>query len=418
MDSTGSMGGEISNAKSGGPAFFDAVRADVPDSTFGVASFEDYPYSTYGDAASGDQPYRRIADLTANRTTWLTGVNSLTTRNGLDTPEAQVPALLAAATGQGLSWPGGSVAGQGISFRDGAAHFIALVSDAPFHNDKTGSDAYSGFVSPTYAEALAALSSGGIRVVAAESNGGTVGADMSGIATDTNGAYTWLNTDGAGLWSGTGVSNSPGISGALRAARYPVTTSTSCAPLQVSLSPSSWADVGGSSALSHTQTISVPSGITPSQLPSDGNADCSIAYTWGAVFIGERHVGVHVNFRTLSGGPPSNAFSIGRTRTNRARGTATLALTLPAAGKLDVLATAAVPARATRTKRIRVARVKRTVTKPGTIRITLTPYKAAKRILKLKGKLKTAVKVTYAPTGGKPRAKTKTLTLRLRRHRS
>lgn len=423
MDATGSMTGEINNAKSGAGIFFDAVRADSPDSAFAVASFEDYPYSTYGNGPALDRPYRRLSDLTAQKVTWQTAVNSIVLRNGGDTPEAQVPALFAAVTGQGLSWPGGMVPGQGISFRTGAAHFIALVSDAGFHNDKSGSDPYTGFVAPTYAEAVNALSSGSIRVIAADSheNGATPDADMSTIAADTGGAYYRANSLGTGLWTGNAPPQDTGISGALRAARYPVTAAASCAPLEISLNPGSWADVAGNSALPHDQTITVPAGVTASQLPPGGRVDCSVAYTWGEVFIGERHVEVQVILPTPPGGAPgggsaspSSAFSIGRTRINAARGTATLALTVPGSGKLDVLATASTRARASTAKRIRVARVRRAVTRPGTVRVTLTPSRAARRILKRKRRLKIAVKVTFTPTGGRSGTRTRALTLRLR----
>ncbi|HEX2234323.1 MAG TPA: hypothetical protein VHG69_13270 [Thermoleophilaceae bacterium] len=429
MDTTGSMGGEISSAQSGASSFFDAVRADSPDSTFAVAGFEDFPYSTYGSATgpTPDRPYYRQSDLTAQKATWQTAVNSLATRNGGDIPEAQVPALYTAATGAALTWPTGNVpAGAGISFRDGAARFVALVSDAAFHNDKNGNDPYD-FLTWSYAQALGALSSKSIRVIAAESNGGVLGADMSAIAADTNGAYTWLNSDGTGLWTGLGASvNSPGISGALRAARYPVTTATSCAPLEVSLSPGSWADVAGNDALSHTQTITVPAGVSASQLPPDRKVDCSVAYTWGDVAIGERHVEVQVVFPTSFGGGgdaggvagviPSNAFSIARARTS-SRGTATLALSVPGPGTLDLLATANASSRAVVARRIRVARVRKAVGAPGTVTVTLRPSRQARRILKRKGQLRTVVRITYTPTGGASSSKIKALTLRLRRAR-
>src|SRR4051794_15484912 len=159
MDTTGSMGGAISNAKVAAVTTYDSIVADAPNSMFAVAAFDDYPYSTYGSPSPppSDLPCYLPSDLTTNRTTWLNAVNSLTTHNGVDTPEAQVSALDKAASGAALTWPSGSVAaGNAISFRAGAAHIIGLVSDAPFHNDKAGNDLYS-FTAPSYANALTAL---------------------------------------------------------------------------------------------------------------------------------------------------------------------------------------------------------------------------------------------------------------------
>jgi hypothetical protein len=432
MDTTGSMGGEISSAQSGGSFFFDEVRGDSPDSAFAVASFEDYPYSTYGTLMAGDQPYRRLTDLVAGRPQWQTALNGLATRNGNDLPEAQVPALFAAVTGQSLGWPGGSTpAGQGISFRSGAARFIALVSDAPFHNDKGSADAYS-FASPTSAEALGQLSAAGVRVIAAESNDGAIGADMSAIAADTDGAYTWLNSTGVSLWTGAGVPSSPGILGALRAARYSVTAAGRCGPLDVAISPGSWADVAAESELAHTQTITVPAGIEPSQLPPGNRVDCAVSYTWGDVSIGTRSVEVEVVFpagpgpeppsneppsnEPPSNEPPSNAFSIDRLRSS-SRGTAVLVLDLPGAGTLDILATANAPSRPHEAKRFRVARVSKAVVAGGTARLTLRPSRRARRILTQMRRLRVSLRIAFKPTGGSTRIQTKGVTLKLRRPR-
>ena len=426
MDTTGSMGGEIENAKSGASTtFIPAVRADSPDSSFAVASFEDYPYLTYGGVAQGDQPYRRLTDLTSNVTTAQSAVNQLTARFGDDLPEAQVPALYAASSGAGLTWPegGSTAAGLGISFRPGAAHFIALVSDAPFHNDKDGADAYSS-TAPTYADALTSLASQHVRVIAADSNGAAVGADMAAIAADTGGGATMVNSNGSGLWTGNGVPGRPGILGVLQAARFPVTTTTSCDPLQVELSQDSWTDVAGDSELSHTQTVTVPPGIQGSDLPPDRKIDCQVAYTWGDVFIGTRAIEVEVAFPsaeqqpsvTPQTGVPSNLFSIDRARSS-AKGTATLRVTLPGPGRLVVVATARAPKKPRASKRFTVRRVTKTVAASGAVSVKLKPSRAAMRILRRKGRLKTSARITFTPTGGTARTRTKAVTLKVRRPR-
>ncbi|HYU59194.1 MAG TPA: hypothetical protein VEK39_00400 [Solirubrobacterales bacterium] len=301
FDTTGTMSGEVSNAKFGATSFFNAVRADSADSMFGVASFEDYPYSTFGNSAGmdPDSPYRRNTDLTASLGTWQTAVNSLSIRNGGDAPEAQVPAMDAAMTGSALTWPTGSTAaGQGISFRDGVPHVIALVSDGSFHNDSTGSDAYN-FTAPTYAQTLAALAAKDVRVIAADSSGLPDEADMLGIAADTNGIHTRFNTNGTALYDGIfNVSQSPGITKALHLLTWPVTRQLSCDPLQASIDSSSWASVAGSAMLPYTETISAPPQLSVADLPASGTVDCVVDFLWDGLKIAEQHTDVHVTLPT------------------------------------------------------------------------------------------------------------------------
>jgi hypothetical protein len=286
MDTTGSMAGELGVVKISSGSIFDSVQADSPDSMFAAAGFDDYPYSTYGDPATPnlDRPYYLVADLTSNRNSFITAVNSMSVQTGgLDQAESQVPALYAASSGLGLSWPGDSTPASGISFRPGAAHVITLVSDAPFHNDKAGDDAYSGFTAPTYADALAALTDDHVRVLAADSGaigpGGT-GAqpDMTAIATDTDGARFDVQTNGTGLVAG--------VTTALYGLDYDVTASTSCDPLEVSLDQDTFEAISGETAVAHDATITVPTLVDPESLPDEAPVECAVDYTWGDVAIG------------------------------------------------------------------------------------------------------------------------------------
>ena len=303
LDTTGSMGGELANAKTGATPFFNSVRADSPDAMFSVSSFEDYPYSTFGQPMLGDQPYRRHIDLTDQSAAWQSAVNSLTLRGGGDLPESHVPAMYAIATGSALTWPGGSVAsGQGISFREDAPHVVALISDGPFHNDSAEADPYSFADPPTYAEALTALTAEQVRVIAADSSEVAPEPDLAEISAATNGGHTRLAPTGAWLYSGSGTAESPGILGALRALTYPVTHQVSCEPLQASLQSSSWADVPGASIVPYSQTISVPEGLAQVELPSTGMVDCVTAFFWAGLKIAEHSTDVHVSFP-----PPPNS---------------------------------------------------------------------------------------------------------------
>jgi Divergent InlB B-repeat domain len=116
--------------------------------------------------------------------------------------------------------------------------------------------------------------------------------------------------------------------------------------------------------------------------------------------------------------PPSNAFSIGRTRLGLLTGGATITLRVPGPGVLKALATARVPAAAARAaRRFRVARARVAAAKAGRVALRLRPSRKAKQILRKKGRLRVRVRITFRPTGGALRARTTTVTLKLRQRR-
>ncbi len=236
VDTTGSMGEERRNLidQLTGvivPGIEEAFR----DVHFGAAGFDDYPVGDFG--SSGDLPFYlltpmipgdedsgswgsgRIAGGMNGRADILDAIEALGQHSGSDLPEAFVPALHATATGEGLEWPGGSVAAQdGCAtttfgypcFREEAFPIVLLIGDAPFHNGPDDAEPYGSAVpeAPTYDATVAALTSAGIRVVGVYSGP----ADGSGrdhfeqVAEDTLGVDTagapllfQLPEDGSGL---------------------------------------------------------------------------------------------------------------------------------------------------------------------------------------------------------------------------
>jgi hypothetical protein len=79
MDTTGSMGGEISNLRAGittgtyvpgcPGGIMGAIRCIIPDAWFGVGHHDDFPYAPFGSAASGDVVYRNLQDITMSTAT-------------------------------------------------------------------------------------------------------------------------------------------------------------------------------------------------------------------------------------------------------------------------------------------------------------------------------------------------------------
>ena len=106
VDTTGSMSGSISALKTNlSTTIIPALQARIPDLGVGVAGHDDFPYSTYGSAP--DQafyvsvpPQGYVTTVTAQS---QTAANALTTHNGGDSPESQVPAIYKAITGAAIT---------------------------------------------------------------------------------------------------------------------------------------------------------------------------------------------------------------------------------------------------------------------------------------------------------------------------
>jgi ABC-type phosphate transport system substrate-binding protein len=111
---------------------------------------------------------------------------------------------------------------------------------------------------------------------------------------------------------------------------------------------------------------------------------------------------------------PSNVFSVPRTTVASGNGTATFTIRVPGAGRIVLTGRANIPG-AGASRRIRIARVAQTVSRAGTYRLTLRPNRAARRVLRRRGQLRTRVTITYTPQGGAPRSSTRTVTLKLRK---
>jgi len=229
MDTSGSMGGELSNLQSGLTSgtyitgcpggIIGAMDCTIPDIQFGVGQHEDF--ATYPFGASSDFAFRHVQDITASPAAAQAAVNSLTLGNGYDVPESQGAALWAVATGNGL---GGYVSARSgcpagtfgyPCFREDAIPVIVLVTDAPFHNGSNGYFPYSGlgFTAPSWSQTLAALQAAGIRVIVIESANWSYASDRQlclddywGVAT-ASGAVDGagdpfvynINSDGTGL---------------------------------------------------------------------------------------------------------------------------------------------------------------------------------------------------------------------------
>ena len=153
LDTTGSMGGEITNLRSSlSSIIIPGAQAIVPDPAFAVSSFQDFPFEPFGVAASQDRPFVLGSRVTTDSASAQAAVNLLATQNGRDLHEAGLESLFQIATGAGTVWgpgandrvppfdPGvGLVADVadgtigGVGFRSGALPIVVHVTDAPSH---------------------------------------------------------------------------------------------------------------------------------------------------------------------------------------------------------------------------------------------------------------------------------------------
>jgi hypothetical protein len=166
VDLTASFQDDLPKFKSQAPSIIATLKANNPNTRFGLGAFEDYPISPFGSIGYGDTAYRRIVDLTTDSAVIINAINGLTTRNGADLPESQLPALFQAATGAGqdlawLGYPNASIPpNQGASFRKDAEKMILLWTDAPFHNP--GDPGLINYPGPSKIQVASALFEAGI----------------------------------------------------------------------------------------------------------------------------------------------------------------------------------------------------------------------------------------------------------------
>jgi hypothetical protein len=171
IDTTGSMGTTITNVRTslsmtGG--IIDQIRAMITDTNFGVGDFKD---------AGDPYVYRNDTSITNLASMAQAGVNGLSASGGGDTPEGDVPALYQTASGGSCS----AGAFGAPCFRGDAVPIIVLITDAPFHNGRGGTNPSSY---TNYATMLPAITSHHIRVIGV-AVGTAPQADLQAIAMDS-----------------------------------------------------------------------------------------------------------------------------------------------------------------------------------------------------------------------------------------
>ncbi|GAB4207250.1 MAG: hypothetical protein OHK0013_24700 [Sandaracinaceae bacterium] len=199
VDTTGSMGGPISNVQSSLTRIAAELSTRIDSVQMGVGEHKDFPFcdgdpfgsECFGDAS--DDAYVHHQDITDDVARVQAGLARLTASGGADTPESQVEALYQTASGLGGSWTYGGGGSWSLPrkvcevlpdetrrrigypcFRPGALPIVVLVSDVPWHNGATGGEPYAN-ISPaphTFAQAVSEMNRIGARYIGVAVDGG------------------------------------------------------------------------------------------------------------------------------------------------------------------------------------------------------------------------------------------------------
>jgi streptogramin lyase len=108
-------------------------------------------------------------------------------------------------------------------------------------------------------------------------------------------------------------------------------------------------------------------------------------------------------------GAPSNAFSFGKVKRNKRRGTATLTVEVPGPGTLSLSGKGLVPGSASAASVRRAAA--KVVSAASQVQLRVISKGRKKRALNRKGKVKVNAKITYTPTGGSPNTQSRLIKL-------
>ncbi len=216
MDTTGSMGGEITNLKSAlSGTVIPGIQAAAASTQFGVGSFQDWPVTEnnhgYGAIScfvtgSPDQPFRPITAITASVPAVQAGVATLSNASGSpmgcggDGPESGMEAIYQVVKHTGLSGPSPtSVPATPVGFRAAAMPVIVEITDAQMHAKNeadtctvTGYGPLVNAVAHTRAETKTALTDTCSRVVGISPTTGTCSgqADLEDFATASGALVT------------------------------------------------------------------------------------------------------------------------------------------------------------------------------------------------------------------------------------
>jgi len=121
FDTSGSMGGVLTEAKTEIVGVINHINATLPDARYGVAEVRDFPFSE-AEAEGSEKPWKLDQALTADPETVKKAIEPLFASGGGDLPESYGRALWETDTNPNVGW------------RDEARHVIVLIADNVPHD--------------------------------------------------------------------------------------------------------------------------------------------------------------------------------------------------------------------------------------------------------------------------------------------
>ena len=198
IDTTGTMGGEINDLRTGIGSVLTSLGGEIPDVGTGIAGHDDYPLDPYG-VAGQDQPFYLPtpgAQVSTTPSDTAGALAALTTHNGTDAAESQVPAMWRGLTNGWLQWPGSLLGPDAIApgrfgalaFRENALPIVVEITDAPFHNgrrvdsptvlhDPYGFNGVPPYPAPTIDDLVDEMNAVGAKFIGIASNDGVRSGD-------------------------------------------------------------------------------------------------------------------------------------------------------------------------------------------------------------------------------------------------
>lgn len=139
QDLTGSFTDDIANVRTLVPGIVGALQAVQANSTFGASTFRDKAVSPFG--SPGDWVYQMALPLGTSAAALTAAYSGMVTNGGNDLPEAQIEALMQLG-----------LRASEVGFRNGAAHFVILFTDASYH--QAGDGAAAGILTPNNGDGI------------------------------------------------------------------------------------------------------------------------------------------------------------------------------------------------------------------------------------------------------------------------
>jgi Mg-chelatase subunit ChlD len=197
VDTTGSMGDDIANAKSNMTRILDELTEKSDNFRVALIDYRDFP----GRSASVDYPSKVQLGFSSDKDLITSAINGLTLGNGGDTPETVYSALMQAV---GLDW------------RENATKAIIILGDAPPHDPEPD----TGY---TLNSVSAALYNADVGIILEESDDRVLGDAKDslikvfsiGTNASTQAAAVFAEISGKTGGSYTGVEDASGVSDAI-----------------------------------------------------------------------------------------------------------------------------------------------------------------------------------------------------------